>query len=207
MLRAEFDAGMNTLMTIYEKRVKGDLADMIFERVKYHDRSDWMRGVRGLMEDPDRKMFPRLGEIMYSVSDAASYRREAEWNEQKHRERQEIDTIMQGPSGDTIRDQSKGKIRALILAIGEGRQEVEALAQDYADGADSVHACLCDNGLVFYSRPGPDSKPYQHVGSCSECEAGKNQSKAYPSVDPETMMVTIPKRKITRHQAKKQWRK
>ena len=189
MLRAEFDAGMNRLMTIFEKKVREELADIIFDKCQHFVSVDWKVAIRSLCDDSERRMMPRMGEILHACDQAATDRREREWNITKAKERKEIDELMQSTQGDTIRSQNKIKLRRLIEAIGHGKAAVDVLAQEFADEADSQHTCACENGLVFYMKPGPDNKPYQHVGACGICDEGKQQPKSYPRIDPETLQL------------------
>jgi hypothetical protein len=192
MNRDDFDDGMHRLTLVFQGKIPSELSDLIFSKVQYFSTPDWKRAVRNVTDDPDRRMMPRLGEILHACDQAATDRRELEWNEAKHRERMQIDQIMQSQSGDTIRAENKFKIRRLLEAMSQesgAKEAVAALAKEYGEEVDAAPECYCDNGLVFYSRPGPDAKPYSYTGACVICHAGKQQSKAYPRIDPQTLVL------------------
>jgi len=191
MTKNEFMDGLNKLCLFFEKKLKSELAAAMFERFCNYRNSDWNNAVDQLCEDPEQRTFPRLGQMLKVIYRVIEDRIEREADEQKARERKEIEAIMSSPQGETIMDENKKKLRRLIEAMGKGKEAVDELGREFAkDAAKDIASrnCLCNDGLVHYSKQvgtyNGEPLIYSYVAACSRCKQGKVQPRSYRRIDP-----------------------
>jgi len=128
-MKDEFNPGLAQLREVFEKNLKLTLQEFIFEEIREFSSADWRSAVKALVDDPERRNFPRLGEIKAELKKAASRRRHAEWEETKRRDYQVTLDIMNSERGDDLRELNLNRIKRLLAAIDEGPKAVERLRE------------------------------------------------------------------------------
>lgn len=191
MNNTEFLRAIHRLEIEFEKNLKPERKDLIYDKIQGFAPADLTAAVESLIDDPKRRTFPRVADIVEACLTAAALRREDEWERKKAQERKEVDDLMNGPLGEGIRAENKRKARAIISALSvydqaERQKEFARLQKSFlGDAISEPQSCRCDNGLVHYIKM-RFGNPYSHVGNCAVCKKGY---KHLPLVDPVTFQV------------------
>ena len=194
MKEEEFSDGMVRLLTAFEKKANIDWNNMLYDRIRGYTHGDWKEAVMMLIEDPERRTFPRIGEVIRVLRIVGGRRIQAEADNQKRREREEVDRLMNSPEGDKLRAENKETTRFIIKALSlrnvEKRKEAlatltEAMTREAARNPVRCHPD-CEDGLVHTQRKRLGGR-YWAVGACSRC--GTKKYPSYPIVDPQTHQV------------------
>lgn len=185
MTQDEFFAGLDELSLNYEKRLKPELSRRIHQRLQNHSNQDWLAAVDALISDPERRMFPRFGEMQRAILQAASMRYVRNAAARNAAERSALES-----TGDILLSLPYPKDLRAALERRINGENTQAELDDYCVGWHRMNVmdsppCLCDEGFVWYRKDGG-----AYVGACASCEGGRSRSKGYPRIDPMTLAVT-----------------
>lgn len=89
MEKESFFNGIERLCLAFEHKIKPELSALIYEEISRWNESDWQAAIKALLSDPQRRHFPRIGEIQKALSDASIQRYQREKEDQQWRDRSE----------------------------------------------------------------------------------------------------------------------
>lgn len=191
MTEDEFFVGLDELSLHFDRKMKPQLSQAIYQRLRGHRKQDWIVAVENMVSDPERRMLPRTGEILQALSMALSTRIRREDNQRKLDEREAYRKLADHPELEGIglilqRLPFPPALRSALSDKLEGRItqfQLDQICRDWTPPDISV-ACLCDDGFMSYKQSGA-----WYTGACAACGMGRIKPAAFPRVDPKTLAV------------------
>ena len=151
----EFLRDLQWLAAQYEKPLTPELIEALWRELRASDAADWADAVRDVARDYRQRSWPRLGQLLQAVADAAARRRDRDWHRTKGEERVAVRAFL---TGDALTD-AQGRIKALIGTLARPTAEERtrffaALRAEFlaAAATDAAAGCPCEDGLVVVTR-------------------------------------------------------
>lgn len=186
-----FSTGLGLLADAFDKRVSDSLRAVMWAQLQDYRDMDFAHAVQALIDEPDRRGWPRIGEIKAAIGRAAEARHDREWAETKRREAREVAELMHAPHKAGARAENRAFLRRLIETIPDGAEAIKALVREIDPDPDTPppnsRGCMCsEDGLLWYEQAEPSGERYGYVAACQRCNCAP---RSYPRIDPASLVA------------------